>query len=80
MDLSDEAFVEQFVALSSGSLEPVDIPQQVTHQRTWEVCAIVKVITNKQVNLAQFSQNMLRIYGVHHQMELSILQKNTFLV
>lgn len=80
MELSDEDFIEHFAALSSESLELVDIPQQVTNQRVWELCTIATVITENQVNLYQFSPNMMRIWGVHPHTEISVLDKNLFLV
>lgn len=80
MDLSDEEFVEKFTAMTSGYHKPIEVPTQVITQTDWNRCTMVRVVTDKSIYLSQFSQLMMRVWAVNPHTEMSVLDKNIFLV
>lgn len=81
MELTDEQFVEQFAALSSGgeSSQPIRLPQVGLANRQWNLCALLRVATDKSVIDHHFASTMMKAWGVDPATDISILARNMFL-
>lgn len=79
MDESDEQFIAQFAALNS-SPEPFSLPQNIVNTRDWTLIVLAVVITDRNVMEANFKRMMARVWGVHHDTEITMIAKNTFLL
>lgn len=48
--------------------------------RNWDRTVVAKVISDRHVIPAQFSQLMLRVWGVHIGTQITVIGVNTFLI
>lgn len=48
--------------------------------RNWDRTVVAKVISDRHVIPAQFSQLMLRVWGVHTGTQITVIGVNTFLI
>lgn len=82
MDLMDEQFVEQFAALSSRGeqSQPVHLPRNGLANRSWHLCVISRIVTDKATIDNHFAATMMKAWGVDPAKEISILKHNMFLV
>lgn len=78
MDTADELFLSQFAALNHQPA--MDLPLDTVNTCDWNLCALAKVITNRNVMEGIFVKTMLKAWGVDPKTEISMIFKNTFVM
>lgn len=78
----DEALIRQFVGLHTGDelVPAVKIPQRATTSTSWELCLLVRVVTDRVTPDQAFSMLMIRVWGVDPGTVIRPVARNCYLV
>lgn len=83
MDQSDEDLIRKFADLqteTNSSSSTISIPTQAINVRNWELCALVKVFSDRPVFDSQFERQMRRAWGVCPRTSFTMSGRGIYLV
>lgn len=82
LDHTDEEFIKQFAALSSGqsSTQPLKLTHKEIENRNWNLTTMARVVSDRPTMDSNFASTMRRVWSVHPDTKITFLKKIVSLV